>query len=829
MATTKVSKEIHDLSPFIKQWLFQNDSFDSKSSIKDDKIDFKHQEYQNYLLSKQLEFKKYRLNIFYLNHYALKIQHTIFKLSILKKLKASKCPCCNKPRNPKKKVKRTGHRLDCICLKCSSLLMKNLFNLKSKMEKHPHSNRLNTTSYLNAFNCQKDISTTSGKLKCEEPKHLDVVEAYGHFNNIFKIPQKIVKSAFIYDSALPNTSKSLQNSSNTHNTSTEPFKTKGNGRDRKSMGYKKGVNSVERNISNSFVSPNKSKNFHSNFRSIGYEEQKSFGNRRDSGTYARSNKAVNSISAIINTREMTIKVSQNPGNSTVKKPQNHNKKPKGKKNPISSKFDNIISKKGHLSGYNHSQDYSFPVKSLNPRKLQNSKSSGKLNKKLISQRSNDQWKKSKGGSRVLSKNASVSKKRTKSSNRAKENEFKTVLRPTQMNNISSEMGNHTRKSEKFYLKPLKEEFTYEKDILKPLIAPHNHVILKENYSKTASKIPNRQHGSRQENLSPQSVILKENGLDKITCDIFKSHEGSSSHQSDESSRVNSSEKESMKLSLSQATKYLKKQKKCSKNSKMYMTHEGCRKVIRYNPKSRSEKTDLSQAELEVHTKTSDLPSSQRPIESKEIDLVHDMELFAQESLQKPINNESINDSKVCKNQEVSPNKMASKKTSPKKVLTSSPFELALENGKKPDEEAIKDFASSTNLLSMSNEIFDVLDSSNLVGELRSSLSSQTSQPDYDNMAMEAWEEVDKIKEEKPPKQVKLHNYTTPDSNWADDYNNGFPSKINTNDIDIIVEDFENEIDSDYSMTINSKNHRRILSDSIANAGSEGEVEILGCS
>ncbi len=153
----------------------------------------------------------------------------------------------------------------------------------------------------------------------------------------------------------------------------------------------------------------------------------------------------------------------------------------------------------------------------------------------------------------------------------------------------------------------------------------------------------------------------------------------------------------------------------------------------------------------------------------------------------------------------------------KNLLALSTEELSVEKTKK---------LRKSNLLSMSNEVFDVFDTPNMNGDLASSLSSQSSQPDYDNMAMEAWEEVDGIKEEKPAKQEKLHNYTTPESNWAEDYNNGLSSKLKTNDIDVIVEDIENEIDSDYSMTLNSRKNQRIFSDSGLNLDSESEVEFL---
>ena len=132
------------------------------------------------------------------------------------------------------------------------------------------------------------------------------------------------------------------------------------------------------------------------------------------------------------------------------------------------------------------------------------------------------------------------------------------------------------------------------------------------------------------------------------------------------------------------------------------------------------------------------------------------------------------------------------------------------------------------LMDMNEEEFDVFGGSDLGADFASSLSSSTSQPDFDNMAMEAWEEVDNLKEEKPLKQAKLHDYPTPGSNWADDYNKGLPSKIKTNDIDVIEEDIENEIDSDYSITLKRGEHSRVFSEikQELDIDSEGTVNFL---
>lgn len=95
-------------------------------------------------------------------------------------------------------------------------------------------------------------------------------------------------------------------------------------------------------------------------------------------------------------------------------------------------------------------------------------------------------------------------------------------------------------------------------------------------------------------------------------------------------------------------------------------------------------------------------------------------------------------------------------------------------------------------------------------EFASNISSLASQPDYDNMAIDAYEEAVDYKDEHKPKTVKLHDYSKPESNWADDYNKGLPSKIKANNMVVIEEDIENEVDSDYSMTLKHNTH--VISD-----------------
>lgn len=114
------------------------------------------------------------------------------------------------------------------------------------------------------------------------------------------------------------------------------------------------------------------------------------------------------------------------------------------------------------------------------------------------------------------------------------------------------------------------------------------------------------------------------------------------------------------------------------------------------------------------------------------------------------------------------------------------------------------------LAEVDHDFFDLLDAPMCDDEFASNISSLASQPDYDNMAIDAYEEAVDYTDEHKSKPVKLHDYAKPESNWADDYNKGLPSKIKANNMVVIEEDVENEIDSDYSMTL--KHNEHVISD-----------------
>eukprot|EP00343_Euplotes_focardii_P004163 CAMPEP_0205817350 /NCGR_PEP_ID=MMETSP0205-20121125/24158_1 /ASSEMBLY_ACC=CAM_ASM_000278 /TAXON_ID=36767 /ORGANISM="Euplotes focardii, Strain TN1" /LENGTH=125 /DNA_ID=CAMNT_0053107649 /DNA_START=158 /DNA_END=532 /DNA_ORIENTATION=+ len=98
------------------------------------------------------------------------------------------------------------------------------------------------------------------------------------------------------------------------------------------------------------------------------------------------------------------------------------------------------------------------------------------------------------------------------------------------------------------------------------------------------------------------------------------------------------------------------------------------------------------------------------------------------------------------------------------------------DGEETVKEKSKELKTNNLLLCMSGDNFDMFGNNDIEPDFASSLSSSASQQDFDNMAMEAWEEIDNLRDEKS-KQPRPHDYSTPGSNWADDYNKGLPSKI----------------------------------------------------
>lgn len=106
----------------------------------------------------------------------------------------------------------------------------------------------------------------------------------------------------------------------------------------------------------------------------------------------------------------------------------------------------------------------------------------------------------------------------------------------------------------------------------------------------------------------------------------------------------------------------------------------------------------------------------------------------------------------------------------------------------------------------SNDVFLLLDQADCEGDFASSLSSNSSQVDYDRMAIEAMAEVRSISEEK---DSNLHDYKN--SKWEGLYNKHNSSQNKPDHIHIIEEDIENEIDSEYSMTLRNDKKQSLLS------------------
>ena len=104
----------------------------------------------------------------------------------------------------------------------------------------------------------------------------------------------------------------------------------------------------------------------------------------------------------------------------------------------------------------------------------------------------------------------------------------------------------------------------------------------------------------------------------------------------------------------------------------------------------------------------------------------------------------------------------------------------------------------TSLFDMNENSFNLLENDDSDAIFASSLSSSSSHLDYDNMALEAMAEADKMEEQTEDKQDnKLHNYAKPNQNL---------------EFDVIEEDIENEIDSEYSVTIKRGTNDQLINE-----------------
>ena len=116
-----------------------------------------------------------------------------------------------------------------------------------------------------------------------------------------------------------------------------------------------------------------------------------------------------------------------------------------------------------------------------------------------------------------------------------------------------------------------------------------------------------------------------------------------------------------------------------------------------------------------------------------------------------------------------------------------------------------------NLLSGTNdELFSLLDNPDWEAEFITSISSTSSQMDYDNMAIEAMAEINSLENADNSKETAktLHDYKN--NKWSGLYNKRGSTKDDKDKIHMIEEDIENEIDSDYSMTLKKEGREYII-------------------
>ena len=103
------------------------------------------------------------------------------------------------------------------------------------------------------------------------------------------------------------------------------------------------------------------------------------------------------------------------------------------------------------------------------------------------------------------------------------------------------------------------------------------------------------------------------------------------------------------------------------------------------------------------------------------------------------------------------------------------------------------------LMDTNEEIFSLLDNKDGIPDFVSSISSSSSQLDYDKMAMEAMAEVDWFDDTTKSRTKALHDYKG--NKWEGLYNKKGSVNEKKDNIHMIEEDIENEIDSEYSVTL----------------------------
>lgn len=546
---------------------------------------------------------------------------------------------------------------------------------------------------------------------------------------------------------------------------------------------------------------------------------------------------------------MTIHVSELRNNRRPNNKSNGISKQRKKSKPRiltgGSKFDkSVLEKRITNRNYNMNQDYSCFTKSGIKDKLKGSKSSGKISNVTMPSQSQQKPNKNR-----FSANTSTSKKRDKSFKKMKENEFRKLLRPVHTNSTIDnifddklnnelkkqglngiQLGNSTSKSDHKLIKaksrtspngaPTSLHIIRERclnsikcnlwtnDIGKSEISINhiNEIFDNRNHLKYEMEgVPRKEKDIKLMTELNQDHFDKETRAMPITAknkslEALKSSETSSRRQSD-------SDNFDSDFSMSQDKTAPTPPQEKSINLKNSTKDDQIANVDQAETKEDTpNKKSLNDRPCNAFKISEELiPFEVNPtlLIKDEDDYVPDEIETSQRDIDLTINSNSpsvkdlptLDDKKQIISKPPTGRYQKVKVNVWEKALNFSITDLE----ETPKEETTKkDKKDEFNFIDDDN-CFDLLNDAD--NDFASSLSASSSQIDYDKMAMEAMEEVDEIVDTK----VKVHpnnslntpyNYQSQRSKLTSDI---FYTK--TNNIDIIEEDVENEIDSEYSRTI----------------------------
>jgi len=502
-------------------------------------------------------------------------------------------------------------------------------------------------------------------------------------------------------------------------------------------------------------------------------------------------------------------------------------------------------------------------KNLKKERLKNSRSSGKISKNTTYTNNNymDKYQNVLDKKYRTNNSNSNSNTRTKSFKRIKENEFRKLLRPDQASEVMSAADKSPRiDTEKFNINNLIEGPIGENNLFRTLEDIKHTSVHKTQHPKIALCRSRTEYSS---DYTSNQNILKEKCMNSFkdcnytSDDIPSAGESYSSSLEPQKRKKEQPYKNSVKnvppirfQNVNLFDVHLHKMgSKCETNRSLNRTDllmvpdklssRSAKKIPVKTPPPERKTRRLTEVSGFDSVINGDLfgvmkDSTRKNPTAKKSDKVNDIEVKSNISSKwnrpkairkstdmntKPMT-ETLKDTKAF----AKSSKITTLSSEPSIKVTKPPTgrpaqEISSNKNKKTSEE---------NLLgSLDGGMFDLIGNADWGADFASSLSSNSSQIDFDKMALDAMEEVEDF-HNAGSKPKSLHDYSSK-STWDNPWNKNYANKIKTDDIDIIEEDIENEIDSDYSMTLKKGEIHEVCAEIKKELNTEQSVALLNAS